>query len=151
MIGKLNKAQMEDVLEKNRLARLACHDGKKSYIVPISYVYDRGSLVCHAVSGQKIRMMRSQPSVCVLVDEIRSFDRWRSVVAWGNYEEITDEWERLAAMKLFVDRMMRLKISETAIPPEISGQRLHPRSPGHIRPIIYRIRINEKTGRYESP
>ena len=151
MIGKLTKAQIEEVLDKNSLARLACHYGNKNYIVPISYVYDGHSMICHAVSGLKIRMMRDNPSVCLLVDEIKSFTNWRSVVVWGEYQEIMEERERLAAMKLFVDRTMRLKISETAIPPEISGKRLHPRSPGNIKPVIYRILIQEKTGRYESP
>ena len=151
MIGKLTRTQIEELLDSSRLARLACHDGKKNYIVPISYVYDGRSMICHAVSGQKIRMMRENPAVCLLVDEIKSFSNWRSVVVWGEFQELTDERERLEAMKLFVDRMMRLKISETAVPPEISGKRLHPRSPGNIKPVIYRILIHEKTGRYESP
>jgi hypothetical protein len=53
-------------------------------------------------------------------------------------------------MKLFVDRMMHMKISETAIPPEISEKRVHPRSPGNIKPVIYRVVITEKTGRFEN-
>jgi hypothetical protein len=53
-------------------------------------------------------------------------------------------------MKLFVDRTMRLKISETAVLPELTENRVHPRSPGIIKPVIYRIVLSEKTGRYES-
>ena len=95
MIGKLTKTEIEELLDKNRLARLACHDGNKNYIVPISYVYDGRSMICHAVKGQKIRMMRENPSVCLLVDEIKSFPNWRSVVVWGEYQEIREERERL--------------------------------------------------------
>ncbi len=142
---------MEEVLKENRLARLACQDGDKNYIVPVSYVYDGKSLICHAVPGQKIRMMRRNPKVCVLVDEIKNFTNWKSVILWGEYQELTDERERYAAMKLFVDRTMRLKISETAVPPEMTGTRIHPRSPGNIRPVIYRIMITDKTGRFETP
>lgn len=151
MIGKLTKAQMDEVLHANRLGRLACHDSEKNYIVPISYVYDGKYFICHAVPGQKIRMMRKNPDVCILVDEIKNFTNWKSVVAWGVYQELTDERDRYAAMKIFVDRTMKLKISETAVPPEITGERLHPRSPGNIKPIIFRILITEKTGRYELP
>jgi nitroimidazol reductase NimA-like FMN-containing flavoprotein (pyridoxamine 5'-phosphate oxidase superfamily) len=151
MIGKLTNPQMDEVLHNNRLGRLGCNDGKLTYIVPVSYVYDGRNIICHAVPGQKIRIMRKNPSVCFLVDEIRNFTSWKSVICWGEYEELTDEWERFSAMKLFVDRTMKLKISETAVPPEISGNRVHPRSPGNIKPVIYRIIIREKTGRYESP
>jgi len=52
-------------------------------------------------------------------------------------------------MKLFVERTLKLKISETAIAPELSDHRVHPRSPGNIKPVIYRIVLNRKTGRYE--
>jgi hypothetical protein len=45
--------------------------------------------------------------------------------------------------------MMHMKISETAVPPEISEKRVHPRSPGNIRPVIFRIVISGKTGRFE--
>ena len=54
------------------------------------------------------------------------------------------------AMRLFVDRMMHIKISKTAIAPEMAEGRVHLRSPGNVRPIIYRIVITEKTGRFEN-
>ncbi len=149
MIGRLNEEQIEEVLQSNVLGRIGCSDGKKIYVVPINYVYDGKHIVAHSVAGMKIEMMRSNPNVCFEVDEMRSFTNWKSVIAWGQYHELTDERERYGAMKLFVDRMMRMKISETAIPPEISEKRVHPRSPGNIRPVIYRIILTEKTGRFE--
>ena len=53
-------------------------------------------------------------------------------------------------MRLFVDRMIHMKISKTAIAPEIDDDGVHLRSPGNVRPIIYRIVITEKTGRLEN-
>jgi nitroimidazol reductase NimA-like FMN-containing flavoprotein (pyridoxamine 5'-phosphate oxidase superfamily) len=150
MIGKLNMAEIEEVLKKNVLGRIGCSDGKKTYVVPINYVYDGKSIIGHSLVGLKIRMMRKNPDVCFEVDEMKNFTNWKSVIAWGRYQELTDERERYLAMKMFVDRMMRLKISETAIPPEISEKRVHPRSPGNIKPVIYRILLTEKTGRFEN-
>lgn len=68
----------------------------------------------------------------------------------GEYQELTDERDRYYAMKLFVDRMMHTKISKTAVPPGIAEKKVHPHSPGNIRPIVYRIVITEKTGRFEN-
>ena len=150
MIGKLNKEQIEEVLKGNVLGRIGCSDGNKTYVVPVNYVYDGKFIIGHSLTGLKIRMMRKNPDICFEVDEMKSFTKWKSVIVWGRYQELTDERDRYNAMKLFVDRMMHMKISETAVPPEIVEKRVHPRSPGNIKPIIYRIVITEKTGRFEN-
>lgn len=150
MIGKLNEDQIEDVLRQNVVGRIGCSDDKKIYVVPVNYVFDDKFIICHSVLGMKIRMMRKNPDVCFEVDEMKSFTNWKSVIVWGTYQELKDERERYYAMKLFVDRMMRMKISETAVLPEMAESRVHPRSPGNIKPVIYRIVITEKTGRFEN-
>jgi nitroimidazol reductase NimA-like FMN-containing flavoprotein (pyridoxamine 5'-phosphate oxidase superfamily) len=150
MIGKLKKEQIEEVLKENVLGRIGCSDGKKTYVVPINYVYDGRFIIGHSLLGMKIKMMRNNPEVCFEVDAIKNFTNWKSVIVWGTFQELTDERERYQAMKLFVGRMMKMKISETAIPPEISANRVHPRSPGNIKPVIYRIVITDKTGRFEN-
>ncbi len=150
MIGHLTEQQVNEVLQQNILGRIGCCDGSKVYVVPVNYVFDGKNIIGHSVEGMKIDMMRRNPNVCFEVDEMTDFTHWKSVVAWGEYQELTDERERYQAMKLFVDRMLHLKISETAKPPEIAEARVHPRSPGNIRPVIYRIIITEKTGRYEN-
>jgi uncharacterized protein len=150
MIGRLNEGAIEEVLRSNVLGRIGCTDGKKIYVVPVNYVYDGKYIIGHSVAGMKIDMMRSNPHICFEVDEMKTFTEWKSVIAWGQFQELTDERDRYAAMKLFVDRTMYMKISETAIPPELSAERVHPRSQGNIRPIIYRLILTEKTGRFES-
>ena len=150
MIGNLNDEQILEVLKTNVLGRIGCTDGKKTYVVPVNYVFDDKFIICHSVLGMKIRMMRKNPDVCFEVDEMKSFTDWKSVIVWGEYQELAEERDRYSAMKLFVDRMIHMKISETAAPPEISAERVHPRSPGNIKPIVYRIVIEEKTGRYEN-
>lgn len=151
MIGRMNDEEMKELLRSNVLGRLGCSDKTKTYVVPINYIYDGKSIIAHSVVGMKIEMMRKNPRVCFEVDEMKDFTNWKSVIAWGEYQELTDERDRYAAMKLFVDRMLHMKISETAVPPEITEQRVHPRSPGYIKPVIYRILITEMTGRFEKP
>ena len=149
MIGKLSCEQIEQVLKENILGRIGCTDGKKMYVVPVNYVYDGKSIVSHSVTGLKIDMMRKNPEVCFEVDEMKDMTNWKSVIVWGHYDELKDERDRYNAMKLFVDKLIHMKISETAVLPETTEKRIHPRSPGNIKPIIYRIIINEKTGRFE--
>ena len=149
MIGRLRDDEIKELLLSSVMGRLGCNDGEKMYVVPINYVYDGKYIIAHSLVGMKIEMMRKNPNVCFEVDEVKDFTNWKSVIAWGEYQELVAERERYAAMKLFVDRMLRMKISETAAPPELSEQRVHPRSPGNIRPVIYRILLSEKTGRFE--
>lgn len=149
MTGELTKEQIEDVLTENVYGRIGCNDNKKTYVVPVNYAYDGKCIIAHSVMGMKISIMRKNPQVCFEVDEMKSFTKWKSVIVWGEYQELTKERERFYAMRFFVDRMMHIKISKTAIAPEISEGRVHLRSPGDVRPVIYRIIITEKTGRFE--
>jgi len=150
MIGKLMEDDIEEVLENNVLGRLGCYDGEKMYIVPITYLYKDKHIIAHSTEGMKIRMMRKNPKVCFEVDAMKNFTNWKSVICWGEFQELTSERQRYEAMKLFVDRMMHLKISDTAVLPELAAQRVHPHSPGQIKPVVFRIILTEKTGRYES-
>ncbi len=150
MIGRLNDKETEHVLLTNVLGRIGCAKDGKIYVVPINYVYNGTDIIAHSLVGLKIWMMRENPSVCFEVDEMKDHANWRSVIAWGEYEEITDEPEKYQAMKLFVDRLMHLKISETAVAPELTEKRVHPRTPEYHRVVVFRIRLTEKTGRFES-
>ena len=148
-MGQLTEEQIEEVLRSNLLGRIGCGDGNRIYVVPVNYVYHDHCIICHSVPGMKIEMMRKHPEVCFEVDDMKDFTNWKSVIAWGEYQELTEPREKYNAMKLFVERTLRLKLSETAIPPEFTEERVHPRSPGMIKPVIYRIVLTEKTGRYE--
>ena len=147
MLGILSKTEIEDLLYSNNLGRIGCSLNGKTYVVPVNYVYDGRSIIGHSTDGLKIQMMRKNPSVCFEVDHIENNKNWQSVITQGTYMEIIDERERYDAMKLFVDRLLKLKISTTAHPPEMAPERL--RSSTSAKPVIYRILLLEKTGRYE--
>jgi uncharacterized protein len=148
MLGFLTVSEIEDVLSRSTLGRIGCCAAGKVYVVPVNYVYDGKCIFAHSVEGTKIKMMRENPKVCFEVEEIINHQNWKSVIAQGIYHEITDERERYEAMKLFVDKMMKLKVSTTAHPPENNPERLRTNLQS-ARAVIYRIILNEKTGRYE--
>jgi hypothetical protein len=99
----------------------------------------------------KIDMMRNNPSVCFEVDEVQNFTNWRSVVLWGVYQELSDERSRSYAMKAFAEKMMHVKNSVTALSPELSKAGMGGEDFQYlaIKPVIYRIVINERSGRFE--
>jgi uncharacterized protein len=144
MIDILNKEQVEEILSRNVLGRIGCTDGEKVYVVPVNYAYDGRCIICHSTEGMKIQMMRKHPQVCFEVDEMQDYTKWKSVIAWGEFQELTGQSGRYNAMKLFVDRMMHIKISKTANPAA------HGNSSGSLKAVIYRIVLQEKTGRFEN-
>lgn len=149
MVGHLTEEQIISVLKENVLGRIGCSDGTQNYIVPINYYYDGNAIVMHSEVGMKIHMMRKNPNVCFEVDEMTDFTNWRSVIIFGRYEEIEDEEEKKAVMDAYINSMMRIKLSETALLPEIHAYRLHSRT-GPLETVIYKILIDKMTGRYES-
>ncbi|SEL78753.1 hypothetical protein SAMN04488505_1021114 [Chitinophaga rupis] len=149
MLGTLTTQEIDEVLSRNITGRIGCSNAEKMYIVPISFAFNGNYLLAHSREGLKISMMRQHPEVCFQVDEIDDHANWRSVVLWGSYEEITGPRERYYAMKFLVSRLIHQNVSETAGVPEMSGE-LQQESPAPvIRPVVYRIRIKEKTGRFE--
>jgi len=149
MIGELSPLHMEEVLDRNPVGRLGCSANGKTYVVPVCYVYDGRTITAHSLEGKKILMMRQNPEVCFEVDEMDDLDNWRSVIAWGRFEEIENEEERYTAMKKLVDRMMKLKVSGSAKPPHLNPHRTHPHQAGDVKVIVWRIVLTKKSGRFE--
>ncbi len=149
MLGLLSPDEMEELLSSNMIGRLGCSDGTFTYVVPVSYLYDNNMLLCHSKDGMKIQMMRRNPHVCFEVDEIKDYNNWRSIIAWGIYEELTEEQDIHYARQFFTDYMLHTKTSETAAPPHLQNERFHEIKPEYIPAIYYRIHLQKITGRYE--
>jgi uncharacterized protein len=150
MMGFLTEEDIKNVLTSNVLGRIGCTDGNITYVVPITYFYNGKDIILHSKVGMKIEMMRSNPLVCFEVDELHSFSNWRSVIAWGKYEEVQEPEEKESLMKSFVERMLYMKMSVTALPPEQFPMRIHPRDEP-LSFVVYKIIIEKMTGRYETP
>lgn len=147
MFGKLNKDQIEELLHHQFIGRIACHADGVTYIVPMSYVYDGTYIYAHALEGTKISMMRKNPQVCFEVDNTKNLADWQSVVAWGTFEELAGGEERTNAIRKLEDRTLPILSSETM---HLTPQWPFPSENGNDVPgIMFRIRLTEKTGRFE--
>ena len=106
MFGDLDESQIDDLLNAKLIGRLGLQEDGVPYIVPISYAYDGESIVCHTQEGLKMEMMRKNPLVCFQVDDMDDLSRWKSVICWGNAEEVKDAAERKKA----IDNLLHRKI-----------------------------------------
>ncbi len=149
MLGNLDQKQIELLLSRQVIGRLGCHANGVTYVVPVNYVYKNGTIYAHSAPGKKIDMMRRNPKVCFEVDEIDSTFRWKSVIAWGNFEELTGITEQEQAMQLLIHRIMPLADHPAAHPSH--GITANANDVGtNVDLIVYKIVINKSTGRFES-
>jgi len=139
MLGALSDRQIERVLHDAVVGRIGTSAEGKTYVVPITFVYDGDSIYGHSLLGQKIAMMRKNPRVCFETEQIDDLSNWRTVIAQADFEELNGDLA-VAAARLIAARLGPLTASDTAGP--------HPRRPD-ARYVSYRLRLREKTGRYE--
>jgi uncharacterized protein len=146
MLGELNNEQIDELLRSEVIGRLGCHADDKTYIVPITYVFDGDAIIGHSAEGMKIDKLRQNPNVCFEIDKIENMANWQSVIVWGVFEELEGYDARLAMQKL-INRILPLITSETSMPTHgIEGHQLETDG---SKAVVYRIKIAEKTGRFE--
>jgi nitroimidazol reductase NimA-like FMN-containing flavoprotein (pyridoxamine 5'-phosphate oxidase superfamily) len=147
MLGKLSHQEIENVISHQLIGRLGCYADGKIYVVPISYAYDGEFIYAFSREGLKVEMMRKNPEVCLQIDNMGYMDNWQSVILWGQFEELTAEEERNDALVKLMNRMIPIVSSEMLrISPHWPFPMDHPEN---ITGVVYRIRITEKTGRFE--
>ena len=107
LIHDLTKTECEAVLS-GRAGRVACARHNQPYIVPIYFDFDGEYLYSFATLGQKILWMRTNPRVCIEIDDIADQFHRTTVVVFGRYQELlrTPEHDdlQLRAQELFKKR-----------------------------------------------
>lgn len=148
MLGTLSSEEIEELLSGEVVARLGCHAEGRTYVVPVTYVYDGEGLIIQSGDGLKLKMMHQNPIVCVEVDHIDDLANWRSVIAWGRFETLFDD-EAGAAFALLHRRLGPLAVSETMPARAVLREGETRVRSGNGHASIYRIRLLNKTGRFE--
>ncbi|HEU4597783.1 MAG TPA: pyridoxamine 5'-phosphate oxidase family protein [Pyrinomonadaceae bacterium] len=136
MIKRMSADEARALLRSQRLARLGCVSEGDPYVVPVNYVFDGENAFSHSLPGRKIEAMRANPRVCLQVDEVRDQFRWKSVLAFGTFEELTDPDEHARALNLLLSLFPRLTPVESLIAEDANAP----------APIVYRIRVERLTG-----
>ena len=143
-IHEMTEDECRTALERASFGRLACARDNQPYVLPIYFSYDGKHLYGFSTLGQKIEWMRSNPLVCLEIDERTSHHQWMSVVVSGHYEELSDTpefgYERVQAWEVLQKHAMWWEPAYVAT--EHREQFL---------PIFYRIHIKQMTGRRATP
>lgn len=132
-------------LESAGFGRLACASNGQPYITPIHFVVEGHYVYSFSMPGQKIEWMRSNPRVCLEFDDVRSRTAWISVIAFGQYDELSLDWpsERECVQELL--RREAMWWQPGAVP-----------ATNHLvnrdsQPVYYRVQLDHITGRRGVP
>lgn len=136
MIERMSEEESRSLLRAGRLARLGCVADGYPYIVPVNYVFDGESVISHSLPGRKIDAMRVSPRVCLQVDEVRNQTCWKSVLAFGKFEEIDKKDDRERALNLLLSLFPHLTPVESLTAVDA----------GAPAPVVYRVRVERITG-----
>ena len=103
-LKSLDNGQCREFLEKHNFSHLACQHEGKIHVVPINYMYVDGFIYSHSKEGRKLDILRKNAAFCIQVEKIENFSRWRSVIAHGNFEELTAD-SGASAMRLLIEKL----------------------------------------------
>lgn len=147
MKGELNTNQINNLLSSQVVGRLACCDGKFPYIIPISYCYDGNYIFGQTVEGKKLEIIRKNPNIAFQVDSYLDIFNWQSVIIYGQFEELKKD-ETDYAKDMLLKNVLPLMSRDSIHHHEHST--IDTMEKQEIPDIIlFKISINEKTGRFE--
>ncbi|HKQ77578.1 MAG TPA: pyridoxamine 5'-phosphate oxidase family protein [Blastocatellia bacterium] len=133
-IGRLKDADSLAILREGSLGRLGCISEGWPYVVPVNYYFDGKDIYSHSLPGKKISALRANPRVCLQVDEIKDSYNWRSVIAYGTFEEVTAEETREKVLTKLYSRLPHMTPVESKL---VEGLK---------ETIVFRIKVDEITG-----
>ncbi len=140
-VRELGAEEIEEVLRRNHVGRLAFGHGTRIGIVPVHYVYADGWIYGRTSPGEKTELLSHNRWVAFEVDEVEALFRWRSVVVHGAFY-VLDPDERPSDLEKWQSAVERLR----KLIPDALGEK----DPTPHRNIIFRIAVQESTGREAS-
>ena len=136
MTKTLQEDEALTLLSACRIGRLGCVANGEPYVVPINYLFEDGSIYSHSLPGRKIEALRAHPRACLQVDEIENDFEWRSVIAYGNFEEIRVPSDRRSILGKLLARFPLLTPVESVMAQDA----------GAPESVVFRIIVDRITG-----
>jgi uncharacterized protein len=133
-IGRLKDTDALALLREGTLGRLGCIAAGWPYVVPVNYFFDGKDIYIHSLPGKKIDALRANPRVCLQVDEIKDSYNWRSVIAYGTFEEVKGEETRENVLTKLYSRLPHMTPVESKL---VEGLK---------ETIVFRVKVDEITG-----
>jgi nitroimidazol reductase NimA-like FMN-containing flavoprotein (pyridoxamine 5'-phosphate oxidase superfamily) len=134
---ELSKQEIDEVLSRNSVGRIAFSLRDRVDIEPIHYVHEDGWLYGRTSEGEKLSKVRHNQWIAFEVDEVSAMFDWRSVVVHGSLwilqrgnPHADTLWEQA------LERVSRI------VPNALTRD-----DPVRFRQILFRIAVNEARGR----
>lgn len=141
LFRELERDEIEEILARNNLGRLAYAIGNRVEVQPVNYVYADGWLYGRTSYGEKYDVLAENQyrwwPVVFEVDEVDDLFNWRSVLVHGGFYVI-DESER----ELWQEAV---RVLRTLVPDTFEDD-----DPFAFRTVVFRISAQEMTGRASS-
>lgn len=147
MTKNLTPKESLQILKNNYIGYIGCLSGDIPIVLPVTYYFDSvyNTLISYSLEGLKIDAMRKHKTVTFSVSEIKSVNQWKSVLAYGTFEELEGATakEQLHLFARGVKEIINLeKVINVHFIKDFSKQ-IH----GDEHPVVYRIKINKITGK----
>ncbi len=138
LIRELTRPEIDEVLGRNHVGRIAFSFRDRVDIEPIHYVYNDGWIYGRTQPGTKLTVVQHNYWVAFEVDEVEDLFGWRSVVIRGGFYILLDEGteQTRALREQAIEQIRRLT-------PEAFTER----DPVPFRDIVFRIAVQEAEGR----
>lgn len=137
-IRELSRVEIDEILARNHVGRIAFTLHDRVDIEPIHYVFDAGWIYGRTSRGTKLSTIEHHRWVAFEVDEVKELFQWRSAVIKGAFYLIDpDTSESRDPAFAHGVSLLRSLIPET----------LTANDPTPFRHSVFRIHLDEVTGR----
>jgi uncharacterized protein len=104
-LPRMSKEEVDDLIHRQYLCRIAFNDKTHPYIAPFQYAYVDGSLYFHFTDyGRKMKLIEIDPKICVEIEDLgRDLHDFEFVVLRGSLKRVNDPAEREKALTALAD------------------------------------------------
>jgi nitroimidazol reductase NimA-like FMN-containing flavoprotein (pyridoxamine 5'-phosphate oxidase superfamily) len=138
VIRDLSREEVEEMIIRNRVGRLAFAFHDRVDIQPIHYIYERGWLYGRTSEGEKIYTLKHNQWIAFEIDEVNELFDWRSVVVHGSFWIIHPQGS---------SRAEELWAKAAKLVAQIVPGALTENDPVSFRHTLFRIAVGDAQGR----
>ena len=148
MIKDLGTKEGRQLLCDNYIGHLAFISGGWPHSIPITFYYSdsKNTIISYAAEGHKIKAMRQNPKVSLEVNEIDSVSNWRSVLVYGEFEELHGI-DAKYYLHEFAEGVKSVIQKKESINPQAISE-FSSRIETDQRPVVYRIVLYDITAKF---
>ena len=98
-VEEMEMQEVHALLERADYGHLGCARDNRPYVIPIHYAYQDPDIYIFTTEGMKTEFIAANQEVCLQVEEVDGPTNWKSVIATGKAERLTDQEEMERAMQ----------------------------------------------------